>query len=403
VNESVTGSEPSLDAPLPAAGPMRPSERGRLVDRWRSLRDRLLASPRFHRLAAALPISRGFARRESRALFDIVAGFAYTQVLYACVRLKLFDLLSREGPQSTDALAQRLSLPRERAERLLAAAASLRLVDSRGPDRWGLGALGAPIVAQPAIAAMVEHHATLYRDLADPLPLLRGERERTGLSGYWPYADTAPGAAPEQLTPERIAEYSALMSASQPLVAEQVLDAYPLHRHRRLLDVGGGEGAFVAAVAQRAPQPGLMLFDLPAVADRARARLAAQGLGGRVQVHGGSFFTDPLPTGADVATLVRVLFDHPDERVLALLRAVRAALPPEGTLLVAEPMSGTPGAHAIGDAYYGLYLLAMGRGRSRTPRQLAVLLQAAGFDRVRLLPTRLPVQARVLQARVAPR
>jgi demethylspheroidene O-methyltransferase len=392
-----------MDAPLPATGPMRPRDGGSLVDRWRSLRDRLLASPRFHRIAAALPVTRGLARRESRALFDIVAGFTYTQVLYACVRLKLFELLARDGPQTTDALAQRLSLPRDGAERLLAAAASLRLVDARGTDRWGLGPLGAPIVAQPAIAAMVEHHATLYRDLADPLPLLRGERERTGLSGYWPYADTAPDAAPEQLPPERIAEYSALMSASQPLVAEQVLDAYPLHRHRCLLDVGGGEGAFVAAVARRAPQPALMLFDLPAVADRARERLAAQGLGARVQVHGGSFFADPLPTGADVVTLVRVLFDHPDERVLALLRTVHAALPPDGTLLVAEPMSGTRGAHAIGDAYYGLYLLAMGRGRSRTPQRLSALLVEAGFDRIRVLPTRLPLQTRVLHARAARR
>lgn len=380
-----------------ARSPERAPRRVSLGDRWRALRDRLLTDPGFHRRAAASWLTRPFVRRDSRALFDLVAGFTYSQVLLACVRLDLFRLLA-DGPLDTAAIARRTGLGTDGATRLLAAAASLRLLERRGDDRWGLGRLGAPIVALPSVAAMIEHHATLYQDLVDPVALLRGERP-TSMAGYWPYADTAPDAAPQALGTERVAEYSGLMSVTQPLVAEQVLDAYPLARHRCLLDVGGGEGAFLEAVAQRAPRLRLMLFDLPAVAERARERFERVGLADRARVTGGSFLADPLPTGADVITLVRVLFDHPDERVLALLRAVRAALPPDGTLLVSEPMSGTPGAEAIGDAYYGLYLLAMGRGRSRTPERLAALLQEAGFERVRLLPTRLPLQTRVLVAR----
>ena len=69
----------------------------------------------------------------------------------------------------------------------------------------------------------------------------------------------------------------ALMAASQPLIAQEVLNSYPIHRHRCLLDVGGGEGVFLAAVAARAPPLRLMLLDLPAVAERARARLADAG------------------------------------------------------------------------------------------------------------------------------
>jgi demethylspheroidene O-methyltransferase len=190
------------------------------------------------------------------------------------------------------------------------------------------------------------------------------------------------------------------MAATQPMVAEQVLDAYPFGRHRRLLDVGGGDGSFLAAVAARHPALELSLFDLPAVADLGRRKLAERGLAARSQVVGGSFFDDALPTGADLVTLVRVIFDHSDERALRILGAVRRALPPGGTLVLAEPMAKTPGAEAMGDAYFGFYLLAMGRGRPRSADDLTALMHRAGFTGVRLLGTALPLQARVLVGQV---
>jgi demethylspheroidene O-methyltransferase len=367
-------------------------------ERFLAWRDRTVASRRFQRWAAAFPLTRPVAQRRARELFDLVAGFVYSQVLLACVRLRLFDILA-EGPQTLAQLARRLALPEDAAQRLLAAAVSLRLLERRSGGRFGLGPLGAPMVGNQAIAAMVEHHATLYADLRDPVALLRGESASPALAGYWPYASTAAGAAPATLSADRVAEYSALMSASQPLVAEQVFDAYPLARHRCLLDVGGGEGTFLIAAAPQAPTLRLMLFDLPAVAERARQRFADLGLAGRASAFGGSFFDDDLPGGADVATLVRVLFDHPDERALKILRAVHRALPPGGTLLVAEPMSATPGAEAMGDAYFGFYLLAMGRGRPRSAADLTALLHAAGFEDAHLLPTRMPLQTGLIVAR----
>jgi demethylspheroidene O-methyltransferase len=364
------------------------------VDRWYALRDRLLASPAFQRTATAFPLTRPIARRRARALFDLCAGFVYSQVLLACVRLRLFDILA-EGPQTLAALSVRLSLTHEATARLLWAAVSLRLAARRGKDRFGLGDLGAAMVGNTGITAMVEHHALLYADLQDPVALLRGERPQTELARYWAYARAD---SPSALDADRVAAYSALMSASQRLIAGEVLDAYALDRHRCLLDVGGGEGAFLTAAGSRLPHLRLVLFDLPAVAARAQARFAAAGLANRVRVVGGDFLKDPLPTGADVVSLVRVIHDHDDEGALALLAAVRRALPAGGTLLLAEPMSGTPGAEPIGDAYFGFYLLAMGSGRARTPRELEMLLRRAGFDGIRRIPTRVPLQTSLIVA-----
>jgi demethylspheroidene O-methyltransferase len=141
-----------------------------------------------------------------------------------------------------------------------------------------------------------------------------------------------------------------------------------------------------------------MLFDLPAVAERARVRLCEAGLAGRTEVFGGDFYRDALPKGADVVTLVRIVHDHDDDGALRILTAVHDALPDGGNLLVAEPMSETPGAEPMGDAYFGFYLMAMGRGRPRTAAHLIALLKQAGFGVVRTVKTHRPLQTGLLVA-----
>ena len=110
----------------------------------------------------------------------------------------------------------------------------------------------------------------------------------------------------------------------------------------------------------------------------------------------GSFLDDPLPEGADLMTLNRVLHDHDDAAALAILKAARKAIAPGGTLLIAEPMAGTPGARASGDAYFGFYLLAMGQGRPRTEAEIVAMARRAGFATARSIATSTPMIARLL-------
>lgn len=388
-----------VDAAPPEAPPPVATTRDSWRDAWARWRDRALTSPGFHRWAQRFPPARWVARRHAGALFDVMAGFVYSQVLLAVVRLGVLARVANDGPQTVEALALQARLPLAACERLVDAAVALRLLDRRGGGRIGLGVLGAPLVAQPGLAAMVEHHEALYRDLADPLALLRAEPGGGHLAAYWGY----PGSdRPEALRPGQVAPYSALMSATQPLIAEQVLQAYPLHRHRRLLDLGGGEGAFASAMAQRFSHLQVEVLDLPSVAERANARFERDGLAARCRARGADFFTGPLPQGADLISLVRVLHDHDDAPVAALLRRVRRALPEGGRLLIAEPLADAPGAQAMGSAYFGLYLWAMGQGRPRTVGELTALLHAAGFSQARSLRTGMPLLTGVLVADAGP-
>ncbi|MEM8882427.1 MAG: methyltransferase, partial [Pseudomonadota bacterium] len=201
--------------------------------------------------------------------------------------------------------------------------------------------------------------------------------------------------------PNVAARYSDLMAESQGLVAEETLRTVSLRGVQHLLDVGGGTGAFAIAAAAVAPEARVTVFDLPEVVSCATQRIAASGLTERVSTAEGSFCDDPLPAGADAISLVRVLYDHSDDTVRALLAKVHATLPSGGRLIVSEPMSGGARPTRAGDAYFAVYTLAMGTGKTRSASEIASLLTDAGFESARSVPTHRPFVTSVVVAEKA--
>jgi demethylspheroidene O-methyltransferase len=339
-----------------------------------------------------MPLLRRIARAEGQALFDLVAGFVNAQTLVALVELRIPHLLA-DGPAATRVLAGLCGVPPERMQVLLQAGAALGLLRRHHNGDFGLAVRGASILGVPGLEAMIRHHSALYADLADPVAFLRGGQD-TQLSRFWPYVFGAAGAVDPAVT----ATYSNLMAESQVLVAEDTLRHVPLSRARRLLDVGGGTGAFLAAVGAAHPHLALDLFDLPVVLQGAGQRLAQAGLSARVTLHPGSFRDDPLPQGADVISLIRVLYDHNDSTVSRLLASVHAALPAGGRLIVSEPMSGGAKPDRTTDVYFAIYTMAMQTGRTRSPAEISALLTGAGFVSVKNIETFRPYVTSVITA-----
>ena len=352
--------------------------------RWARTRNAMIADPGFRARATRWPFGKLVARRYAREMFDLTAGFVYAQITQAIVESGLLDALSARPIDAAEAArVAGLSVPA--AEALLKAAESLELTQSLGPV-WTLGRRGAALSTSPGVAEMIRHHRLLYADLAEPLAMLRGEGPGR-LAALWRYDGSA--------DPEDAGTYSALMAASQPMVADQALAAYDFGRHRALLDIGGGAGAFLSAISRAAPSLRMGLFDLPVVIEAARARLGERAAA--VAFHPGSFRTDSLPDGYDLITMVRVLHDHDDDVVAALLANVRAALPPGGRALIVEPLAGTASARRVGHGYFGFYLAAMQSGRPRTFGEYRRMAQTAGFARARLLATPVPLVASVIR------
>lgn len=365
-----------------------------LSNKLAAWRNRKLADPAFRHRIQRIPLLRSMARRRAQALFEATAGFVNGQVLSACLELGLLERLD-ENPMTTGAVAQDFDLDPIRTARLLEAAAGLGLVERRPRRHWGLGPQGAVLVSDPGLKAMSLHHRALYKDLADTVGLLRNPGQATQLAALWPYAQND---SPSEVKPGEAEEYTSLMAASQRMIAEQVLDAYDFSSHRALLDIGGGNGTFLGCVGEAVPGLELSLFDLPGVIELARQRVANQELPARISLHGGSFHSDPFPGVHDAISLVRIVHDHDDEPAQHLLARAFDALQPGGTLIVAEPMLSKKDDGGILGNYFRFYLMAMGSGRPRSPRELKQMLKSAGFKAIKRHRTSVPMICSVISA-----
>ena len=106
-----------------------------LRDYFLDWRNQTIASPRFQRWSARFPLTRGIVRKQATALFDLMAGFVYSQVLLACVQLNIFQILS-QGAKSFSELGLLIPLPEAGLRRLLNAAVAINLLEARSEDRY---------------------------------------------------------------------------------------------------------------------------------------------------------------------------------------------------------------------------------------------------------------------------
>lgn len=139
-----------------------------------------------------------------------------------------------------------------------------------------------------------------------------------------------------------------------------------------VVDVGGGTGAMLAAILRAHPHVGGTLVDLPRTVNSAREQFESAGVADRVHLSGQSFF-DPLPTGADLYVVNRVLNDWPDPEALALLRSCAAAVTPAGRVVVVGSVS--PEASGMG---LSVETVLVG-GKSRSLIEFRELARQAGL------------------------
>ena len=320
-------------------------------------------------------------------LLQIATGFWASRALYVAAKLGIADQLAG-GPESAEGLASACGVHARSLRRVLRALASLGVFaeDAQGrflqtPLSLGLRS-GATGSLREFVVMLGEPESWLaWSELMNSV--------RTGQSAF-EHAFGAPLFDHMAAHPDAARTFDAAMAERGAAENEAVLAAWDFPQAGRVVDVGGGQGTLLAAVLRSREGLNGTLFDVAHVVERARPMFDAQGLARRWQAVAGDFFTDPLPAGADLYLLKKVIHDWEDTQAVAILTACARAMSPASRLLLIEPVI-VPGNEPSFAKLLDLFMLVWPGGRERTVPEHASIIAAAGLELRRSVVTRSPL------------
>jgi len=318
------------------------------------------------------------SERHTATLRALVYGRLISNALGVVTRLGLVDRL-REGPRSAEELALACRAHAGAIRRLLRALGTFEVFRERSDGTFELGSLG----------------ATLCRDVPGSLRwttlMVSAEvgaawerLETTVLSGESAFAEAFGTDFFSHLAgdPELRATFDRSQAAGHHVELGEFAEIIDFARYRRIVDVGGGDGAMLSGLVSRFAAARGWLLELPETAARASARFARDGVADRCIAVAGDFFA-AVPAGGDLYLLSHVLHNWDDGRATDVLRVCREAMAPDATLMVIDYVvaEGT-GSSARSAATMDLYMMSIfgaGSGRERTDDEFRGLLRDAGL------------------------
>jgi len=180
--------------------------------------------------------------------------------------------------------------------------------------------------------------------------------------------------------------FDAAMTGVHGRETAAMLDAYDFSGIGTLADIGGGNGSVITAILEKYPAMKGILFDVPAVVERARANIGSAGLADRCRVVAGNFF-ESVPPGADAYLMRHIIHDWDDEKSITILKNCRKAVGDKGKLLVVEGVV-PPGNEPSVSKFFDLAMMVLPGGMERTEEEYRQLYEAAGFRLTSVVPTK---------------
>lgn len=306
-------------------------------------------------------------------------GHQVSQAIHVAATLGLADLLA-DGPRTSDDLAEATGSNPRALYRLMRALATVGVFHEEECRRFALGPLGDPLRsdAPDSLTGWATYVGRpYYREAWSALEhsIRTGENAFSHVHGtnVWDY---------RAQRPDENEIFDRAMQALTGLTNRALLDAYDFGRFGTVVDVGGGNGALIAAVLEEYPDLRGVVFDQPQVVARAPSVLEAAGVADRCSIVGGSFF-DAVPKEGDAYVLKSIIHDWEDEEAVAILRVVRQT---DGVVLLVERDLGAPNENPAAK-FSDLNMLVAPGGRERTLDEYAALFESAGYQLAGSTPT----------------
>ena len=308
------------------------------------------------------------------ALTRMIVGFQVSQAIHVAATLGIADLLAG-GPRTVDELAAETETHGPSLYRLLRALASVGIFHEEEGRRFALTPM-AELLRSDVPGSLRGWAAFIGRPYFRESWSALEHSIRTGENAFQHVHGTDVWSYRAE-RPEESAIFDRAMQSLTGGANEALLEAYDFGRFRTVVDVGGGNGALLAALLTKYPAMQGIVFDQDHVVANAGPVLEEAGVADRCKVVGGSFFEE-VPGGGDAYTLKSIIHDWDDERSIEILRVCRRAMSDDARLLLIERIVGPPNEDPrtkFGD----LNMLVNPAGRERTVEEWESLLDASGF------------------------
>jgi O-methyltransferase domain/Dimerisation domain len=319
------------------------------------------------------------------AMLRLTTSCWISQAVHVAAKLGVADLL-KDGPKGIDELAEATQTDHGALRRLLRLLASAGVFAETSDGRFGLTPMAECLKSDGphsmrAWATMMgeEWHWRMWGELL------------YSVSTGKPAFDHVHGAPPFEFFPRNPGAARLFDEAMTSLSASEVgaiLPAYDFSKHKKIVDVAGGNGSLIIPLLKNNPEANAILFDLPHVIERAKGRIEGEGLAERLELVGGNFF-QAAPEGGDLYILKHIIHGFDDEEALSILRNCRRATSGDARLLIIE-MIIPPGNEPSFGKLIDLEMLLIG-GVERTEAEYRKLLTQAGFNLTTVIPTGSPV------------
>ena len=316
---------------------------------------------------------------QEAGMIQMITGFWVSRAIYTAAKLGIADLL-KSGPKSIDELATATASHPQSLHRMMRALASVGVFLELEGRRFATSPLSETLEADRrgslryfAMSELGQEHFSAWEEFPHSV--------RTGGMAFtekfkqpvWEYYAEHP---------EEAAIFNRSMSTLTEWVTAAILMAYDFSTFHKIVDIGGGQGAFLTAMLSAAPSAHGVLFDAPQV-------IAGATRSERFEHVAGNFF-ESVPAGGDLYTLKMILHDWNDDQCVAILSNIRKAIAPGGKVVIVETVLG-PGPDAVFKNFLDLNMMVMTGGCERTEDDYRKLLEKAGFKLNRVIPTGSPM------------
>jgi len=314
-------------------------------------------------------------------LHEMICGKWVSQAIFAAAELGIADQLNNE-PLSAGEVAQAVGAQAETTYRLMRALGSLGILEEHDNKCFSLTDIGQYLRSDHNES--MRNYARLFGYESNWRAWESLDKSvRTGKTGYeiaygMELFDYLSGQ------PEAAKVFNDGMVVTNHAVALQVANAYDFTGIKKLIDVGGGTGALIAALLDANSDMRGIIYDLEHAAEGANKLLGERGLHERCEFVTGDFFQEIPQTHSCI--LKSIIHDWDDERSIRILNNCVKAIAPDGKVLLVERIVPPPGQSHI-SKLLDLEMLALTSGIERTIDEYQALIKRAGLQVTQVVTT----------------